>query len=92
MMATTHLQFRSLGYYEKEDVRQLCFDDTLKPVKAVPLGEVVEIIWSPCHPEAVERNAPDRADAYRIVEEPRRRLGLGETAIVQYYKLLSVNY
>lgn len=83
MTTATQPQLRSLDYYEKDGIQQLCFNDTLKPARAVPLGGVVKIIWND-----VEGNAPEGADAWRMIGEPRRRLGWrGETALIQYYKL-----
>jgi len=85
MATVAQTQLRSLDYYETKEGRQLCFNSTLRSARALPLGEIVEIIWSPCHPEAVERNAPAGADAYRMIGGPRRRLGQVETALIQYY-------
>ena len=85
-MNTTQTQLRCLDYYVTKNGRQLCFNDTLKPAQVIPLGSRVKIIWSPSHPDAVERSAPEGADAYGMIGEPRKILGRGETATIQYYR------
>lgn len=80
-------ELRGLYYCPKKDGRKLIFGGTKKFVSVVSLG-IEEIIWSPSHPDAIEKSAPEKADAYRIIREPRKTLGYGETAIIQYYKIV----
>ena len=83
------VQLRCLDYYETKNGREFLFNDNMRKANVTPLGSRVEIIWSPSHHDAVERSAPEGADTYRMIGEPRKILGRCDTAFIQYYKILN---